>query len=472
MTTEVHVDGRVRSPADFLRLAVAAVTLVLLLLVEWLFGDTLVGFASDILRGLDALPDWLLTGIVVGARVLTFVVLVAGLAWTAIRQRWAAGVTMLLGGATAALLVSLLSGVFDDDRGQAVAVPDTDLGALTSGWFPTAVGIGVLAALLTAGAPWLSRRWRQAGWLAVMGLVVTRTLTSEMSFSSLQAVVIGWFAGAVALVALGAPPQRADAVSIAAGLARVGLPVESITPASVDARGSTPYFATTPDGGRLFVKVLGRDERSADLLFRAYRRLQRRDLGDERAFSSLRRAIEHEALLALAARDLGIRTPRLRTVASAEPNSFVLAYDAVAGKSLDQLDPDQVTDEVLAAIWQAIADLRRHGIAHRDLRLANVFLGGGGGNGDAGEVWIIDFGFSELAASDLLLANDVVELAASSSVYVGAERAAAAALATVDRDTLDRAVERMRPWALSGATRTAMKQRPGLLDDLRRRLAR
>jgi undecaprenyl-diphosphatase len=472
MTTEVHVDGRVRSPADFLRLAVAAVALVLLLLVEWLFGDTLVGFASDILRGLDALPDWLLTGIVVGARVLTFVVLVAGLAWTAIRQRWAAGVTMLLGGATAALLVSLLSGVFDDDRGQAVAVPDTDLGALTSGWFPTAVGIGVLAALLTAGAPWLSRRWRQAGWVAVMGLVVTRTLTSEMSFSSLQAVVIGWFAGAVALVALGAPPQRADAVSIAAGLARVGLPVESITPASVDARGSTPYFATTPDGGRLFVKVLGRDERSADLLFRAYRRLQRRDLGDERAFSSLRRAIEHEALLALAARDLGIRTPRLRTVASAEPNSFVLAYDAVAGKSLDQLDPDQVTDEVLAAIWQAIADLRRHGIAHRDLRLANVFLGGGGGNGDAGEVWIIDFGFSELAASDLLLANDVVELAASSSVYVGAERAAAAALATVDRDTLDRAVERMRPWALSGATRTAMKQRPGLLDDLRRRLAR
>jgi undecaprenyl-diphosphatase len=481
MTAEVHLDRRVRSPADFLRLAVAAVALVLLLLVEWLFGDTLVGFASDVLRGLDALPNWLLTAIVAATRVLTFVVLVAGLAWTAIRRGWAAGITMLLGGVIAALLVWVLAGVFDDDRAEAVAVPDTDLAALTSGWFPTAVGIGVVAALLTSGAPWLSRPWRQAGWVAVMGLVVTRTLVSEMSFGSFQAAVIGWFAGAVALVALGAPPQRADAASIAAGLARVGLPVESIEPASVDARGSTPYFATTPDGGRLFVKVLGRDERSADLLFRAYRRLQRRDLGDERAFSSLRRAIEHEALLALAARDLGIRTPRLRTVASAEPNSFVLAYDAVAGRSLDQLDPDQVTDEVLAAIWQAIADLRRHGIAHRDLRLANVFLGESGagesgagesGAGENGEVWIIDFGFSELAASDLLLANDVVELAASSSVYVGAERAAAAALATVDRDTLDRAVERMRPWALSGATRTAMKQRPGLLDDLRRRLAR
>lgn len=460
MTTDAP---RVRSPADFLRLAVAAVALVGILLLEWLFGDTLVAFASDLLRGLDALPSWLLTTIVVGTRVLTVVVLVGGLVWTAIRQP-ASILTIALGGAIAAVLIALLSQLVDDSRGAAVAAPNSDLGALTSGWFPTATGIGVLAAALTAGAPWLGRRWRQAGWVAVIGLDVTRTLTSDMSFGSLLALVIGWFAGAVALVALGAPARRADATSIAAGLARVGLPVDSIQPASVDARGSTPYFATTPDGGRLFVKVLGRDERSADLMFRVYRRLQRRDLGDERSFSSLRRAIEHEALLALAARDLGIRTPRLRTVASAEPNSFVLAYDAVDGKSLDQLDPEQVTDEILLAIWQAIADLRHHGIAHRDLRLANVFLGADG------TVWIIDFGFSEMAASDLLLANDVVELAASSSAYVGAERAIAPALATVDDDTLARAAARMQPWALSGATRTAMKQQPGLLDDLRRRL--
>ncbi len=461
MSTEAQ---RVRSPADILRLVVAAVVLVVLLLVEWLFGNALVVFASDLLNGLEALPDWLLTTIVVGTRILTIVVLVGGLAWTAIRQRWDATSTMALGAAIAAVVVALLSGWVDNDFGDPVAVPDTNLGALTNGWFPTAVGIGVLAAALTAGAPWLNRSWRRAGWIAVIGLTITRTLTSEMSFGSVQAAAIGWFAGAGALVALGAPARRADAESIAAGLARVGLPVATIEPASVDARGSTPYFAVMPDGGRLFVKVLGRDERSADLLFRVYRRLQRRDLGDERSFSTLRRAIEHEALLALAARDLGMRTPRLRTLASAEPNSFVLAYDAVDGKSLDQLEPEQVTDDVLLAIWQAIAELRRHGIAHRDLRLANVFLA------DDGEVWIIDFGFSELAASDLLLANDVVELVCSSGAYVGAERAVAPALATVDDDTRSRAIERLQPWALSGATRSAMKAQPGLLDDIRRRL--
>ena len=42
-------------------------------------------------------------------------------------------------------------------------------------------------------------------------------------------------------------------------------------------------------------------------------------------------------------------------------------------------------------------------------------------------MWLIDFGFSEVAASDLLIATDVAELVASSSVVVGAERATALA---------------------------------------------
>ena len=109
----------------------------------------------------------------------------------------------------------------------------------------------------------------------------------------------------------------------------------------------------------MFVKALGEDERSADLLFRLYRRIQRRDLGDEKPFSTLRRAVEHEALLALAARDLPLRTPRLRAFATAEPSGYVLAYDKIEGRSLDRLDPDEVTDDVLAAIWDLVGQLRR-----------------------------------------------------------------------------------------------------------------
>ena len=58
------------SPADVLRLVVAAVIVLALILLEWLFGDTLIAFASDLLRGLDAIPQWIIDVVVIGTRIL------------------------------------------------------------------------------------------------------------------------------------------------------------------------------------------------------------------------------------------------------------------------------------------------------------------------------------------------------------------------------------------------------------------
>jgi undecaprenyl-diphosphatase len=189
-----------------------------------------------------------------------------------------------------------------------------------------------------------------------------------------------------------------------------------------------------------------------------------RNLGDERPFSTLRRAVEHEALVALSAAGLGIRTPGVVALATAEPNGFVLAYEAVDGRSLDRLEPAEVTDDLLRGIWTQVMDLQSHRVAHRDLRLANVFVA------TSGEIWMIDFGFSELAASDLLLANDLAELLASSSLQVGSERAVSNAVAVAGGTSLAAALPRLQPWALSGATRTGLKQSPGLANDLRLRV--
>ena len=142
----------------------------------------------------------------------------------------------------------------------------------------------------------------------------------------------------------------------------------------------------------------------------------------------------------------------------------MLAYEAIEGRSLDRVAADELTDPILTDIWAQVSELRRHRIAHRDLRLANIFLAADG------HVWLIDFGFSELAASDLLLRNDLAELVASSSLKVGPERAVAAAQAAVGPGELAGASERLRLWALSGATRTGLKESPGLLDDLRARV--
>ena len=145
-----------------------------------------------------------------------------------------------------------------------------------------------------------------------------------------------------------------DLQAVIDGLAAVGVPVRQLDRAGVDARGSTPYFGVDADGSKLFVKALGTDERSADLLFRLYRRLLPRNFGDEQAFLSLQRSVEHEAFVALAAPAVGVRTPALRAVATAEPNGYVLAYEAIDGKSLDRVDPSEVTDDVLAAIWRLV----------------------------------------------------------------------------------------------------------------------
>jgi undecaprenyl-diphosphatase len=449
-----------RSPVDVLRLVVGAVVLVVVLVLEVLFGDRINEGVADLFDGLDSLPTWLIDVIIVTSRLLTVVLLVAGVVAAAVTRRWRVVLTTLVAVAAAAVLGGIAD-VLVGSGDTAIAPPTVDLGPLTGGGFPTVAGLAAIAAAGTTAEPWITRPWRRLVWALIVAASLARFVTAPTSLESIVALLVGWVVGSAALVVMGGPVRRPTDDAVAEALGAVGVPVAAIRKASVDARGSTPYFATTADGESLFVKALGVDERSADLLFRAYRRLMPRDLGDERSFSTLRRTVEHEALVALAARHMGVRTPEFRAFAHVEPDAFVLAYQGIDGSSLDGVDPAKFDDALLAAVWEQVGVLRRHRVAHRDLRLANVFRGADG------EIWLIDFGFSELAASDLLLATDLAELLASTSLVVGPDRALEAGIAAVGAAELTSASARLHPFALSGATRTGMKETPGLLDRLR-----
>jgi glycosyltransferase 2 family protein len=460
---EAPVGAAVRSPADILRVACAAVALLALLVVQWLFGDTLTRFTADILAGLSALPEWTVDVIAVGTRILAVVVIGGGFVVTLLTGRYRFLLSVTLAGAVAVGIAYLLDRVAPEASTDLLDVTNA-VGPLGDDGFPSSLGVAAAAAIVTASAPWVARRWRRAGWALVIGLALTRFLSTPISFDTLRAVLVGWAVGAAVTAFLGGPSRRPTGDAIARGLERVGVPLTRLEQANLDARGSTPFFAVGRDGRKLFVKALGDDERSADLLFRIYRYATRRQFGDERPFSSLRRAVEHEAFVALAARDAGIRTPRFVALATGDPNAFVLAYEAIAGRSLDRLEPDELDDAVLADIWEQVVKLRGHGIAHRDLRLANVFLA------DDGAAWAIDFGFSEVAASRLLLANDIAELTTSLASMIGAERAVQGAAAAVGPEGLTPAIERLHTWALSGATRSACKAQPALLADVREQM--
>lgn len=459
--------GRVErwSPVDAVRLVGAGSALVLVLVLDALVGDTLVDVVADLLSGFATIDAGLVTGVAAVTRATLLVALVAGVVGVLRRDRWPFALTTVVAAAGGALLFVLLDGVLD---ASAPPVLETSGGLATLGsrGFPTAVGLAAVTGVVAAGVPWVSRPLRRTGWVVVLAMAGVRALTAPISFETAVAVLCGAVAGALADAALGVPSRRPTRSGVVAGLGRAGVEVADLHPASVDARGSTPYFGTTTDGRALFVKALGADERKADLLFRLVRSVNPRQLGDERPFSSLRRAVEHEAFLALAADHVGVRTPPFAGLAAAEPGAFVLAYERVDGRSLDGVADTDLTDAVIDGIWAQMRVLREHRIAHRDLRLANVFLAADG------EVWLIDFGFSELAAPDLLLANDLAELVLSLALKVGPDRAVDRAVAGVGAEALVAAVPRFAPAYLSGATRAGLKASPGLVDDVRARIAR
>src|SRR6478752_2523040 len=148
VVVEPSAAATTRSPVDLLRLIVATVLLVALLGAELWFGSTLVKFTHDLLRGLDAVPEWLLDTIVTATRVLALVVIGGGLAVTLVRGRWRFLSTIAVAGALAALLVIVLGPVDPN-----AAAPTSHLDGLVAPGFPSAFGIAITAAVVAAAAP-------------------------------------------------------------------------------------------------------------------------------------------------------------------------------------------------------------------------------------------------------------------------------------------------------------------------------
>ena len=267
------------------------------------------------------------------------------------------------------------------------------------------------------------------------------------------------------LVLFGVPDRRLGPEQIAAALGSAGLPVTSVEPAGVEAKGSRPFVAAAADGAPLFIKVLGSDQRDADLLYRAYRFIRLREVGDARPAASLIQAVEHQALAAVMAERAGVAVPAVRQVITTADGSALLAMDRVDGSSLDLIPVQRLSDTMLRKLWEQVDGLHRARIAHRSLRAANIVADG------TGRPWVVDFSFSELGATQRQMALDVAELLASLAAIIGADRAVAAAAAVIGPDRVAAAVPLLQPLALSAGTRRAMARQKGLLTQTRQAAA-
>ena len=452
---------RYRHPGDVIRLIVAALVLAVAATIAALSPSGLLSTSATTVS--EAEPSTaagqVLTGLVqVTIACAALVLLVAGL-----RRRRFRVVATVAGGfvAAAALMTAIMYLTGQGPLGPLPAV--LRRGSWLGGaGFPNPAVIAGLAAVAVAAAPWLSRPWRRTAWATLLLIAAVRVVTGGLSPVNLViAVAAGVTVGAGLLVAFGVPDRRMGAASVAAALRAGGVPASRVTRASVTAKGSRPFQAVTDDGQPLFVKVFGSDQRDADLLYRAYRAVRLRGVGDTRPASSLVRTVEHEALVAVMAERARVAVPHVGQVIKADDGSVLLTMELVAGQSLDEMPADSITDKLARDVWVEVSRLRQARIAHRSLHGGNIIVG------ENGCPRLADFSFAELAATSRQMAIDVAELLTSLAGQIGPDRAVGSALPAIGRDGVATAVPLLQPLAISARTRHRIKGQDGLLKRTR-----
>ena len=410
--------------------------------------ETMAGIESDLVEGFVRVPASV-AGLVVSVVSVLYLLLALGapiLLLVARRLR-----TFAVGGLGIVLATVAFIIVRDAVPVRTVDLPDgTETAFVAQGGWPPSGALAVYTAAAVIAGIELPRPWRRAVWVMLGVLTTLRILTAaDLPLDVLLAIGVGGVVGSSLLLVFGRTARIASPEGVRDALERSGLSVSDLQPLSLE-RSSWEFRAQT-DAGPVRAKVIGRESQQLDSLYRAYRRVRLRDVGDDTAYSSARRAVAVEALLTVYSADRGVRSPDVRAITPLRGDDVVLAVDEVAGTSLAEVDDDALTDDVLAQCWSQVSGLRAARVAHRDLELGNFVLD------PTGQVWLVDYGFGQPAADDQVLAGDIAELLAATYIRVGAQRSVAAAVDVLGTEPLADAMTRLVPAALTAETRKQLK---------------
>ncbi|MET9349748.1 lysylphosphatidylglycerol synthase transmembrane domain-containing protein [Streptomyces termitum] len=451
--------ARVHRPSDLMRLLAGVLAIAVVLAIAAFAHGTTSGLEDDINKGAVGAPD---VFVKIAGLASSIAILVLPVAFAIERLVKRDGLRIADGVLAAVLAHGVTLAV---DLWVAKAAPETIQDALTqqaSGGGLTDPVHNYLApviAYMTAVGMARRPRWRFSLWAVLLLDAFTMLVAGyTTAFSIILTVLIGWTVAYGTLYAVGSPNVRPTGQTLLAGLRRVGfrpvtaLRAEEVPETAESGDRGRRYLVTLEDGPPLDVTVVDREQQAHGFFYRLWRRITLRTMTTRRSIVSLRQALEQEALLAYAAIAAGANAPKLIATSELGPDAVMLVYEHIGGRSLDTLDDDEITDELLRGAWRQVKALQSRRIAHRRLSGDAILVD------RSGRVFLTDLRGGEIAAGDLVLRMDIAQFLTTLGLRVGAERTVAAAVEVLGPDAVADCLPLLQPIALSRSTRATLRK--------------
>jgi len=420
------IDRRLRRPADLVRFAFTVFAIASVGLLAYVAQSTTTGIDQDISQGANGLPGpvILITNLVSGFGALIFPAAVS--LDLLIRKRARQLVESIAALLLTVVILSVTTWALIQSGSERLLL--TFAGTIDPATaVPFSIVVGGLAAFTTVARIMSRPRWNVVASVVIGSIALANIVSGGVTAAGLGvSLLAGWATGLLIRYLLGTDTTRPSGNEIAKAMTALGLPLTLLRAAEVLESGRR-YDASTTDGQRIDLIVLDRDLEGAGLAQAVYRSVRLRD-DSGGSGTSMRRRLERIALNSWAISTAGISTQHLIAVAEVGPDAAVLAFEHVPGRSFASVG-HSLGDAELAGAWEIVRDLQSARIAHRALTAENFLQ------------------------------------ASNGKVYP--TRAIQAGRVVLGDAGLARALPALQPVALSGHTRSQLKENRELLTTLR-----
>src|ERR1700739_4339114 len=302
--------------------------------------------------------------------------------------------------------------------------------------------IAMLAAVLTVSGPWLPARWRHWWWTLLLAFVPIHLIVSAIvPARSLVGLAVGWFVGALVVLVVGTPALEVPLDGAVRAMGKRGFivcvlkVVQSAGPGPLVLRAA----AWDPDAmasTKALIELYGPHQRSGGALLQVWRKLRLRGSETAPLVASMRRAVEHRALMAIAIGAVGVANTSTIAVATLDRGWMLYAHNPVLGVPLDEC----AKTTPVAGAWESLRILSDHQISHGDLRSDEITV-------NDGTVLFGGFDSAEYGATDTQLQSDIAQLLVTTSALYDAESAVGAAIDAFGKDAVLTASRRLTKFS-------------------------